>query len=133
MSSDRKWAFFVLAVGILCLAFWGLPWFGIAFIAFAVWQLNVTKPASGEGNKTKNTNSKNSETSSSAYTHAVNTNRREKTGHHNITGQSCYDCKYCDNARTDQARRNEQIYCEYDSEHYYPEAGKDCSDFKKFI
>ena len=42
-------------------------------------------------------------------------------------GRSCLDCKHCDTNRAD----GDRIYCRWDSEHYYPEAGKDCIDFNK--
>ena len=53
------------------------------------------------------------------------------SAHPRITGRSCYDCRNCAPARNDQAKRAGQIYCRWDSEHYYPEAGKDCIDFNK--
>ena len=130
MSSDRKWAYFALIVGILCLFFWGLPWAGIGFIAFAIWQLKETKPAPGDGNQTKDQTGKPAGTSST-YTQGINTGRTQKPAHSNIAGRSCYDCKHCANAQTPQAEKAGQIYCRWDSEHYYPETGKNCIDFNK--
>lgn len=42
-------------------------------------------------------------------------------------GRSCLDCKHCDVKRA----KNEQIYCKWDSEYYYPETGLKCVDFNK--
>ncbi len=43
-------------------------------------------------------------------------------------GRSCLDCKHCDTSR---ATKDGRIYCIWDSEHYYPEAGLNCDDFNK--
>ena len=45
----------------------------------------------------------------------------------NAPGRSCLDCKYCDVKRVE----NDQIYCKWDNEHYYPETGLSCDDFNK--
>lgn len=46
----------------------------------------------------------------------------------NVTGRSCFDCEWHDASRD----KGEQIYCKWDSEYYYPEAGRDCDDFRHF-
>ena len=49
----------------------------------------------------------------------------------NVPGRSCLDCKHCIIARSDKSKR--MIYCNWDSEYYYPETGLNCMDFNKQI
>lgn len=44
-------------------------------------------------------------------------------------GRSCLDCKYC----SIKHAKNEQIYCLWDNEHYYPETGLRCADFTSLV
>ncbi len=58
-------------------------------------------------------------------------NSQSQTNHStirsNAPGRSCLDCKHCNLARA----KNDQIYCNWDSEYYYPETGRSCDDFNK--
>ena len=61
----------------------------------------------------KNTNKKNNYQRTSTPSHA--------------RGRLCFDCKHCNANRI----KNEQIYCNWDSEYYFPETGLNCDDFNK--
>lgn len=47
----------------------------------------------------------------------------------NVPGRSCLDCKHCNIEHADRERG--MIYCNWDSEYYYPETGHKCDDFNK--
>lgn len=47
----------------------------------------------------------------------------------NVPGRSCLDCKHCISERAD--RKRGMIYCNWDSEYFFPETGHSCNDFNK--